>query len=226
MCNRYELHYQQDAQFQQLIELGWILPFTNYNVCPTQQVPVVRSIEEHRQGELLRWGLIPFFAKGEPGKFLTTNARLETVTTSPSYRGPWKRGQRCLQLASGFYEWHTDAAGNKSPYYIHLADQAVFAFASLWDRSVKADGTVVESCTIITMPANTLMHDLHNTGGNPHRMPAILSREAQEVWLRGAVAEAHSVLTPYPADLMVAWRVSPRVNSPKNNGPELILPVA
>jgi putative SOS response-associated peptidase YedK len=70
------------------------------------------------------------------------------------------------------------------------------------------------------------MHDLHNTGGNPHRMPAILSREAQEVWLRGAVEEAHSVLTPYPADLMVAWRVSPRVNSPKNNGPELILPVA
>ncbi len=225
MCNRYELHYQQDAQFQQLVELGWILPFTNYNVCPTQQVPVVRSIEERRQGDLLRWGLIPFFAKGEPGKFLTTNARLETVATSPSYRGPWKRGQRCLQLASGFYEWHTDEAGNKAPYYIHLADQAVFAFASLWDRSIKADGTVVESCTIITMPANALMHDIHNTGNNPHRMPAILSREAQEAWLQGSIAEAQSVLTPYPADLMVAWRVSARVNSPKNNGPELITPL-
>ena len=225
MCNRYELHYQQDAQFQQLIELGWILPFTNYNVCPTQQVPVVRVSAERRQGELLRWGLIPFFAKGEPGKYLTTNARLETVATSPAYRGPWKRGQRCLQLASGFYEWHTDEAGSKSPYYIHLADQAVFAFASLWDRSVKPDGTAVESCTIITMPANSLMHDIHNTGNNPHRMPAILSREAQEAWLRGSVEEAHSVLTPYAADLMVAWRVSARVNSPKNNGPELIVPV-
>jgi putative SOS response-associated peptidase YedK len=225
MCNRYELHYQQDAQFQQLIELGWILPFTNYNVCPTQQVPVVRSVDGRSTGALLRWGLIPFFANGEPGKYLTTNARLESMATSPAYRGPWKRGQRCLQLASGFYEWHTDAAGNKAPYYIHLADQAVFAFASLWDRSEKADGTVVESCTIITMPANALMHDLHNTGNNPHRMPAILSRDVQDVWLKGSVEEAHAILKPYPADLMAAWRVSARVNSPKNNGPELILPV-
>jgi putative SOS response-associated peptidase YedK len=188
-------------------------------------VPVVRSVDGQRAGALLRWGLIPFFAKGEPGKYLTTNARLESIATSPAYRGPWKRGQRCLQLASGFYEWHTDAAGNKAQYYIHLADQAVFAFASLWDRSVKADGTVVESCTIITMPANALMHDLHNTGNNPHRMPAILAREAQEVWLKGSVEEARSILTPYPADLMAAWRVSARVNSPKNNGPELILAV-
>ncbi len=224
MCNRYELHYQQDAQFQQLVELGWILPFTNYNVCPTQPVPVVRSSDGRREGALLRWGLIPFFANGDPGKYPTTNARLETIATSPAYRGPWKRGQRCLQLASGFYEWHSDAAGNKAPYYIHLADQAVFAFASLWDRSVKADGTLVESCTIITMPANALLHDLHNTGNSPHRMPAILPRAAQEAWLKGSVAEAHAVLKPYPADLMAAWRVSARVNSPKHNGPELIEP--
>jgi putative SOS response-associated peptidase YedK len=99
----------------------------------------------------------------------------------------------------------------------------LFAFASLWDRSVKADGTVVESCTIITMPANALLHDVGSTGAHPHRMPAILAREAQDAWLRGSVDQAHSVLTPYPADLMVAWRVSPRVDWPKNSGPELIV---
>jgi putative SOS response-associated peptidase YedK len=83
---------------------------------------------------------------------------------------------------------------------------------------------VVESCTIITMPANALMHDLHNTGNSAHRMPAILPRAAQEAWLKSSVTEAHALLKPYPADLMAAWRVSARVNSPQNNGPELIEP--
>ena len=113
----------------------------------------------------------------------------------------------------------------EAPYYLHLADQAVFAFASLWDRSIKADGTVVESCTIITMPANTLIHDIYNSGNNPRGGPAILSRAAPS----GSMAARFCPQTPVrphtlPADLMVAWRVSARVNSPKNNGPELITP--
>jgi putative SOS response-associated peptidase YedK len=225
MCNRYELHYQLDAEYQALLRIQWQLDFTSYNVCPTQSVPIVRTIDGERRGDLVRWGLIPFFAKGDPGKFLTTNARRETVTTSPSYRGPWKRGQRCLQLASGFYEWHTDAGGRKAPYHITVVDQPLFAFASLWDRSVKPDGTMVESCTIITMPANALMHDIHNTGNNPHRMPAILRREDWETWLTGSPDEAMAVLEAYSADLMVAYEVSARVNSPKNNDAKLIEPV-
>jgi len=94
MCNRYELHYRLDAEYQALLRIQWQVDFTSYNVCPTQSVPIVRTIDGERGGDLVRWGLIPFFAKGDPGKFLTTNARRETVTTSPSYRGPWKRGQR------------------------------------------------------------------------------------------------------------------------------------
>jgi hypothetical protein len=123
VCNRYELHYRLDADLQALAGLKWQLEFTSCNVCPTQSVPVIRSIDGERRGDLIRRGLVPFFAKGEPGKFLTTNARIETVTTSPSYRGPWKRGQRCLQLASGFYERHTDDTGRKAPFHITVVDQ-------------------------------------------------------------------------------------------------------
>ena len=194
----------------------------SFNVAPTQRVPVIRQKPQGRVLELLRWGLIPFFAKGEPGKYSTINARIETVETSPSYRGPWKRGQRCLIVTRGFYEWHTNDDGRKLPYFIHLADQPLFAFAGLWERSVKADGSAIESVVIITMPANKLMQDIHNSGNNPHRMPAILCREDHEAWLTGTVEEARAVLKEYAADLMVAWPVSMRVNAPKNNDAKLI----
>jgi putative SOS response-associated peptidase YedK len=124
----------------------------------------------------------------------------------------------------GFYEWHLDAAGRKAPFYIHLNDQSVFAFAALWDRSFKADGTAIESCVHITMPANALMTDIHNSGSNPHRMPAILRCEDHEAWLTGSADEARSVLKQYDASLMVAYAVSTQVNSPKNNDATLIEP--
>jgi putative SOS response-associated peptidase YedK len=178
------------------------------------------------EAAMVRWGLIPFFAQGEPGKFNTINARIESFETSASFRGPWKRGQRCIQPASGFYEWHLDALGRKAPYLITLADQEVFGFAGLWERSVAGDGTVVESCAHLTMPANELLADIHNTGNHPRRMPALLRREDHEAWLRGTIDEARAVLRPYPAELMVAHPVSLRVNSVRNNGPELIEPIA
>jgi putative SOS response-associated peptidase YedK len=197
----------------------------SYNVAPTQKVPVICQVEESRRLELLRWGLIPFFAKGEPTKYSTINARIETVETAASYRGPWKRGQRCLQIAAGFFEWHMDDKGRKAPFYITVVDQPVFAFAGLWDRSVKADGTAVESCVHITMPANDLMRHIHNTGSNPHRMPAILKRGDHEKWLSGSLEVARSALSQYDAGLMVAHEVTTRVNSPKNNDSSLIAPL-
>ena len=226
MCGRYILR-MQDKYLREWNVYGpptWLMD--SYNIAPTQQVPIVRMRDGERETATVRWGLIPFFARGEQGKFSTINARIETFETAASYRGPWKRGQRCIQPASGFYEWHLDAQGRKSPYLVTLADQALFGFAGLWDRSVKEDGTVVESCVHITMPANTLMADIHNTGNNPHRMPAILRREDHEAWLEGTMEEARAVLTPYPSDLMVAHRVSARVNSVRNNSPELIEPIA
>jgi putative SOS response-associated peptidase YedK len=225
MCGRYIT--AQAAAFERAIQLGkksWTFD-VSYNVAPTQQVPVVRVEDGQNVGIMMRWGLIPFFAKGEPPKYSTINARIETFETAASYRGPWNRGQRCLQLAGGFYEWHLDETGRKAPYLIKLNDQDVFAFAGLWDRSYKVDGTAIESCVHITMPANSLMAKIHNTGNNPHRMPAILHREDFDAWLHGNVDEARAVLRQYEPDHMYAYEVSTRVNSPKNNSPDLIEPV-
>ena len=225
MCGRYVSPDEASIEREfNLVHTEWQFP-ASYNVAPTQQVPVVRSVDGKRQGLLLRWGLIPSTAHGEAGKYLTINAHIETVETAASFRGPWKRGQRCLQVATGFYEWHIDAACRKAPYYIHLRDRSVFAFAGLWDRSVKADGTAVESCVHITLPANELMMDIHNTGHNPHRMPAILRKEDYETWLTGSVDEARGVLKQYDASMMLAHEVSVMVNTPKNNSAALLEPV-
>jgi putative SOS response-associated peptidase YedK len=225
MCGRYVSPDEASIEREfTLVHGEWQFP-PSFNVAPTQQVPIIRSIDGERRGTRVRWGLIPFFAKGEPPKYSTINARIETLETAASYRGPWRRGQRCLQVARGFYEWHLDDQGRKAPYYIHLADRNIFAFAALWDRSVRADGNAVESVVHITMPANGLMREVHNAGNNPHRMPAILRREDHETWLSGGLDEARSVLKQYPADLMVAYPVTAAVNSPRNDAPSNIDPL-
>ncbi len=226
MCGRYILR-MQDKYLREWNLHGppaWVT--ASYNIAPTQQVPIMRMENGAPAAAMVRWGLIPSFAHGRPGKFSTINARIETFETAASFRGAWKRGQRCIQPASGFYEWHLDAQGRKTPYLITVADQELCAFAGLWDWSVRDDGAVIESCAHITMPANALMADIHNGGNHPQRMPAILRREDHEAWLKGTSAEARAVLAPYPADLMVAHPVSTRVNSVRNNGPELIEPIA
>lgn len=225
MCGRYVLRMQEKYLRELQIYGPPELLRVSYNVAPTQPVPIVRWRDGRREGAVVRWGLIPFFARGVPPKYGTINARIETFETAASYRGAWQRGQRCLQLASAFYEWHLDEHGHKAPYLIQLADQELLAFAALWDRSCKADGTVIESCVHLTMPGNELMQQIHNTGNHPRRMPAILRTQDHETWLHGTPAEARAVLTPYPADLMVTYEVSPEVNSPKNDSPELIEPV-
>lgn len=224
MCGRYIIR-QQNKALREWEKYGPPPFLESYNVAPTQQVPILRVAAGVVQFASVRWGLVPFFTRGETPRYSTINARLETFETAASYRGPWRREQRCLQLASGFYEWHLDGHGRKSPYLITLADQGLFGLAALWDRSTGAGGTVVESCVHITMRANALMADIHNTGDNPHRMPAIVRAEDRDAWLSGTPEEARAVLTPYPADLMDAFEVSSRVNNVKHNDPGLIEPV-
>jgi putative SOS response-associated peptidase YedK len=225
VCGRYVTKGQAAIERAFSVVKPWWRFDPSYNVAPTQSVPVVRLAEGEREGVMLRWGLIPFFAKGVPPKYSTINARIETVETAASYRGPWKRGQRCIQVAAGFYEWHLNPVGQKRPYFIQVSDQEIFGFAGLWDRSYAADGSAIESCVHITMSANPLMQDIHNTGKNPHRMPAILRKEDHEAWLAGTLEDARGVLQQYPADLMYAYAIGTRVNSPKNNAPELLEPV-
>ncbi len=225
MCGRYIL--AQQAKFEQAVRLGrvrWEFA-VRYNVAPSQPVPVVRMVDGTHEGVMLRWGLIPYFARGVPPKYATLNARMETLASGAAWRGAWMRGQRCVQLAAGFYEWRLETSGKRRPYFIHLTDEPVFGFASIWDRSIRADGVTVESCALITLPANALLRDIHNVGSHPGRMPAVLTPGQFAAWLDGTRTEAYALLTAYPAQRMRAYPVGLRVNSPANEGPDLIEPV-
>lgn len=213
MCGRYVSPDEASIEREfNLVRAEWQFP-ANFNTAPTQAVPAIRERDGKRDSILLRWGLVPFFAHGQPGKYSTFNARLETLASSAAFRGPWQHGQRCIIPALGFYEWHVNADGTKQPFYIHLEDQAIFGFAGLWEG---------ESCTIITMPANALMAGVHNS---KTRMPAILARDMRELWLLGTPEAAVAALRPYADDLMVAYPVTSRVNSARNNDEKLLEPL-
>jgi len=199
----------------------------NYNVAPSQYTRVVRVIRtEHgaRESLEMRWGLVPSWTKGELPKFSTINATLEKIESAPAWRGPWRRGQRCIMPCMGFYEWHVHSDGSKTPYFIEPTEpNSTFPFAALWDESINTAGEAILSCAVITLPANELMTEIHNV---KQRMPAILDKADIDAWLGGTAEQAKAVLKPYPSELMHAYAVSTKVNSPKHNGPELIQPIA
>jgi putative SOS response-associated peptidase YedK len=185
----------------------------NFNAAPSQLVPAIRAINGNKQGAFLRWGT------GKPGSF---NARIETIATGAYSRRSWRQGWRCIIPALGFYEWHVNPDGSKQPYYIHVSDQDVFGFAGLWWRSRPDANTVTESCTLITMPANSLMAEIDNAEA---RMPAILGREQRDSWLLGTAQSAGAALSAYADAGMLAYAVSDRVASPRNNDETLLEPL-
>jgi putative SOS response-associated peptidase YedK len=212
MCGKYILAQAAKAEVAMGIRRGrWEYPLS-YRVLPTEQVPVVVAVEGEREAAVMRWGLIPWWTYGVPLKASTINARVERLASAPSYRDPWRRGQRCIFVMGGFYEPHINEDGSRDPYFLRLTDRDVFGVAGLWDRSRRHDGSHVVSCTLITVPANHLLAEVHN---GKQRMPAILARSDHEAWLNGAQQDARATLRPYPESLMEAWRVSRRVNNPQ-----------
>lgn len=212
MCGKYILAQAAKAERAMGIRRGrWEYPLS-YRVLPTDPVPVAVSEAGEPAAAMMRWGLIPYWAKGVALKASTINARVEGIESTPSYRDPWKRGQRCLLVMAGFYEPHVNPDGSRDPYFVHLNDREVFGVAGLWDRSRRSDGSHVFSCTLVTLPANRLLAEVHN---EKQRMPAVLAQEDHELWLTGSAAEARAALRPYPDELMVAYKVSRRVNNPR-----------
>ena len=190
----------------------------HFNIAPTQPVAVVPNDGRNRL-DFFVWGLIPSWAKDPNIGSRLINARAETLQEKPSFRTAFRR-RRCLVLADGFYEWKQGERG-KTPMYIRLASGKPFAFAGLWESWNAPDASNVLSCTIITTQPNELMATIHN------RMPVILPEEAYSTWLESAEADPQrlaGLLKPYPAEQMQAYPVSPLVNSPKNDLPELIRP--
>ncbi|MDX1540107.1 MAG: SOS response-associated peptidase [Geminicoccaceae bacterium] len=190
-----------------------------YNIAPTQDVPVVRRTRDGggRELAMVRWGLVPFFAKDPSVGNRMINARLEGLASKPAFREPVRR-RRCLIPADGFFEWRKDGR-KKQPYLIRRKDGGLFAFAGLWDVWRGPDGRSLHSCTIITGPANELVAPLHG------RMPVILGSDDHERWLNGDLEAALGLLEPCPSDWLESFPVSPRVGSPANDDPELIRPL-
>lgn len=233
MCGRYVSPDQAAMEREYALTARNIEAFLSegippsYNVAPTMRVPVLRVIRDQggeRKLEAMRWGLIPFWSKGVPLKASTINARVESIETTAAYRDAWKRGQRCIFPASGFYEWRIMDDGNKQPYYIRPSgDDELFSIAGLWDATYTESGEKILSCVILTMEANELLADIHNS---QRRMPLIVPREAIDVWLSGSVEDAKALIQPYPSELMRAHPVSKLVNTPKNDMPQCIEPLA
>jgi putative SOS response-associated peptidase YedK len=225
MCGKYILAEAAKAERAMGIQRGrWEYPLS-YRVLPTEQVPVIvaASGSGEREAAQMRWGLIPYWAGGVPLKASTINATVERIDSAPSYRDAWRRGQRCILVMGGFYEPHVNADGSRDQFFVHLVEREVFGVAGLWDRSRRPDGSFIFSCTLITVPANRLLAEVHN---GKLRMPAILTERAHDEWLGGTSQQARTALAPYPDELMAAWRVSRRVNNPRlPNDAALIEPV-
>ena len=169
---------------------------------------------------MLRWGLIPFWAKDSKIGTRMINARSETVAEKPAFRAAFRQ-RRCLVLADGFYEWQRLERG-KQPFYIRQRDEGPFAIAGLWEYWEGPEGGI-ESCTLLTTQPNDLVRPLHN------RMPVILHPDDYDLWLDRSVQEPallQPLLRPYSPEDMMAYPISTWINKPENDGPRCIEPLA
>jgi putative SOS response-associated peptidase YedK len=221
MCGRYTLKTPEDEIVDEfgLEEAPKVEP--HYNVAPTQEVPII-SMKHPKKLTFVRWGMIPFWADDPSAGNRFVNVRAETLQEKGSFRRPFEK-RRCFVIADGFYEWkHTAVAGKKktiaTPMYVRVPSEKVFAFAGLYDGWKSPDGTVVRSCTILTVPPAPALEAIHD------RMPVILPRERRDAWLEDrSPAELFRLLVPFEGKLEV-FEVSKLVNKPENDGPECIAP--
>ena len=215
MCGRYA-QFTPAEVVRQLFRTTGALPnlAPSWNVAPTQSAPVVRRHPETGERHLdpLRWGLLPRWVKDAKGARQPINARAETVSTSPMFRQAYAK-RRCLVPAVAFYEWKAEAGG-KQPMAIAPASGEGMAFAGIWENWRGEGDEVVRTFAIVTTDANAPMRTVHD------RMPVILAPDGWAEWLEGD-DPAH-LMRPAPDDLLRFWPVSRAVNSPRNNGPELL----
>lgn len=191
-----------------------------WNAAPTSKLPVVISNDGRRILTLMRWGLVPSWAKDLKIGYSTFNARAESLATRAAFRGAWRAGRRCLVLTDGYYEWR-DA--DKQPFAVALANRGPMTLAGLWDAWRSPAGETIKSFAIITTTANALLAPLHD------RMPAVIAPDCWGDWLgenspREGAPE--TLLRPYPDKAMALWAVDRRVGNVKNDSPDLFEPLA
>ena len=214
MCSRYFL----DADGN-IIAYAFRVPVNEsvkkrYNIAPTQEAPVVRlNREGTREAAMLRWGLVPFWAKDLKAGNRMINARSEGIETRPAFREAVER-RRCVVPATGFFEWK-DLGGRKQPFAITVTDEPLFALAGLWERWKRGEGDYVETFTIVTTEANTAIGEIHD------RMPVIIPHTSIDAWLAAPAAEALKLLRPYEG-AMTLRPVRKTVSDPRVDVPECL----
>jgi putative SOS response-associated peptidase YedK len=221
MCGRYVSKDEASLERYYNLTRGGDDPFGPiYNAAPTLQLPIYRIHREHGPELVrLRWGLIPYWAKDPTIGVKTINARAETIDEKPAFKEAFRR-RRCLVPMAGFYEWQKTPAG-KIPHFICPLNGELFNVAGLYERWRPKDGEPVETFTIVTTEANEAVAKLHD------RMPVILDERDAAAWLDPTnedTEQLNSLLKPCPSDEIRAYPVSTRVNSSKNEGPELVEP--
>jgi putative SOS response-associated peptidase YedK len=223
MCGRYELHTPVEEiarRFDAALtdEVAALPP--RYNIAPSVRVPVVRAAEKGPMLEAMTWGLLPSWAKDTAG-VKPINARVESVFEKSMFRSAIKR-RRCLVPADGFYEWRAGPVG-KQPFHIGMADGSLFAFGGIWEYWAKPDREPIVSCAILVTAANELMAPIHD------RMPVIVRSEHYGAWLDAQLSDPQAIAAmfeQFPAEEMRAYPVSTRINNVRNEGPELVRPLA
>jgi putative SOS response-associated peptidase YedK len=191
-----------------------------WNAAPTSKLPVVVSRNGERTLTMMRWGLVPSWARDLRIGHSTFNARAEGVDSRPAFRSAWKAGQRCLVVADGYYEWR-DA--DKQPFAIALGNRGPMTFAGVWDVWRAPDGDMIKSFAIITTTANERLSALHD------RMPVVLGTDRWAPWLgeeAASGAELKAMLKPYPGAGMIFWPVDRRIGNVRNDSPDLFDPLA
>jgi putative SOS response-associated peptidase YedK len=225
MCGRYLIQTSPD-EIRRVFDTVNDTPNwqPTWNMAPTQDGPVIRRhpTTGARNLDLLRWGLLPHWVRGDPKKTRQPiNARAETVATAPMFRDAF-RVRRCIVPIDGFYEWQVLPAlsgpGGKQPHAVARKDGAIMALAGLWEGWRSPEGEVIRSYAVITTTAIDALGHLHE------RMPVVLEPEDWAAWLGEVDADPAALLRPSSAEFRV-WPVSTRVNSVRNNGPELIEPL-
>jgi putative SOS response-associated peptidase YedK len=218
MCGRYSLRTPAEELARKFGARKAAQASPRYNIAPSQEVLAVTNAGGERELTTLVWGLIPSWSR-EPQGFI--NARAETVLEKPSFRDSFRK-RPCLIPADGFFEWRKSGRGGvKQPYYFRLGDGRVFAFAGVWDEW-RGEGVAVPSCAILTTKPNEVARAVHD------RMPVILREEDYGLWLDpdpGKLELRLGLLVPYPAAEMECYPVSAMVNSPQNQGAQLIEPL-
>jgi putative SOS response-associated peptidase YedK len=215
MCGRYRLSRRKQIIEEHFDTADWQDDWSpRYNVAPTQPIPVIRQHpkEPVRQISLMKWGLIPNWARDASIAGSTINARSETAATKPAFRDPLKL-RRCLIPADGFYEWKRNG-GSKQPYCFEINDGELFAFAGLWDGWKDASGNWIKSCSILTTTPNAVTATVHD------RMPVILDPDSYDLWLDPGmqnVAVISELLKPCDARLTRCYPVSTRINHVGND---------